>query len=119
MPPCHVGQVRFSGSPRRGPRYRIVDLHIQLRIVFDGLSGLRIEALGPVQVIDVLRAFDELSVRAIQRVEEAVAAEMADHLAGLAVDDRVVEHVDADLVVVPRIVRACIGNATPVCRCRY
>ena len=86
------------------PRHRIVHLHIQLRIVFDRLAGLRIEALGPVQVVDVLRALDELSVRAVQRVEEAVAAEMADDLAGLAVDDRVVEHVDADLVVVPRIV---------------
>src|SRR5439155_10092108 len=89
-------------------RYRIVDLHVELRIVFERLAGLRIDALGPVQIIDVLSSLDELSVRAIQRIEEPVAAEMADDLASLATDGRVVEHVDADLVIVPRIVRCVL-----------
>src|SRR5580704_19489771 len=83
---------------------RIINLHIQLGIVVGWLAGLRIDALGPVQIVDVLSALEEPSVRAIQRVEEAVAAEVADYLAGLAVDNRVVEHVDTDLVVVPGIV---------------
>ena len=61
--------------------------------------------LGPVQIVDVLLGLDELAVGAIERVEEAVAPEVADDLALLAVDRRVVEHVDADLVEVPRVVR--------------
>ena len=36
------------------PRSGIVDLHIQLRIVFERHAGLGIEALGPVQIVDVL-----------------------------------------------------------------
>ena len=52
-----------------------------------------------------LLALDELAVGAIERVEEAVAPEVADDLAVLAVDRGVVQHVDADLVEVPRIVR--------------
>ena len=40
---------------------RIVDLHIEFRIVFDRLAGFRIEAFRPVEVIDVLGAFDEFS----------------------------------------------------------
>ena len=85
------GLVRDAAVPGRAgpllriatqrPRHRIVDLHVQLRIVFDRLAGLRIDALGPVQIVDVLRALDELSVGAIERIEEAVAAEMADDLA--------------------------------------
>ena len=35
-------------------RLGIVDLHVELRIVVERLAGLRIEALGPVQIVDVL-----------------------------------------------------------------
>src|SRR5262249_49489602 len=89
-------------------RYRIVDLHVQLRIVLGRFAGFRIESFGPIQIVAVLSTPDELSVRAIQGIEEAVAAEMADDLAHLTADDRVVEHVDTDLVVVPGIVRSVL-----------
>src|SRR5262249_41322934 len=88
----------FLGIAPQRSRGRIVRLHVQLRIVFPRLSGFRIQALGPVQVVDVLSAFDEPSIRAVQRIEKAVAAEMADYLAGLTANDGVVEHVDANLV---------------------
>src|SRR5262245_4116771 len=87
------------------PRYRIVDLHVQLGVVFNRLATLLIDAFGPVQIVDVLSRLDELSVRAIERIKEAVTAEMADDLAILAADGRIVEHVDANLVIVPGIVR--------------
>src|SRR5439155_19534856 len=64
-----------------------------------------IEPLGPVELVHILAALDEAAVGAIDRIEEAIAPEMADHFASLAVDTDVVEHVDADFVPIPRIVR--------------
>ena len=101
--PGRAGALHAVAAQRA--RLRHVGLHVELGIVFDRLAGLGIEALGPVEVVDVLAALDEAAVVAIERVEEAVAAEMADHLARLAVDGGVVQHVDAVLVVVPRVVR--------------
>ena len=87
------------------PRGRIVDLHVEPRIVVERFARLRIEPLGPVQIVDVLAADEEFTAGAIQRVEEPVAREMADDLAAPAVERRVVQHVHADFVVVPGIVR--------------
>ena len=101
--PGRAGPLHAVAAQRA--RLRDVVLHVELGIVFDRLAGLGIEPLGPVQIVHVLAALDEAAVGAIERVEEAVAPEMADDLAGLAVDRGVVEHVDADLVVVPRVVR--------------
>ena len=100
MPPCQVGHVRFSGSPRNRSRDRIVGLHIELRIVFDGLAGLRIDAFRPVQIVDVLGCFDKFPGRTIQRIEESITAKMTHDFPSLASDNGVVEHMDADLVVV-------------------
>src|SRR5271166_5970447 len=74
-----------------------VALHIDLRIVFERLAGLRIETLGPVEIIHVLPTLDEAAVGAIERVEEAVAPEVSDDLAALAVDRGVVEQMNAVL----------------------
>src|SRR5207244_10988614 len=82
------------GIATQSPRCRIVDVHIQLGIVFDRLAALGIESLRPVQVIDVLSTLDELSGYAIQRIEKPVTAEMADDFAGLAANGEVVEHVE-------------------------
>ena len=90
------------------PRLGVVDLHVELRIVVERLSGLRIESFRPVQVVDVLPASEELAVGAIDRVVEPVAREVADDLPASAVDRRVVQHVDADFVEVPRIVRGVL-----------
>src|SRR5207245_7913044 len=79
--------------------------HVQLRIEFVRIAPRGIETLDLVQIIDVLTTFYELSVRTIQRIEEPVAAEMSDDLAVLTADDCVIEHVNADLVVIPRIIR--------------
>src|SRR5215475_7496284 len=49
-------------------------------------------------------AAQRAAVVAIERIVEAVAGEMAEHLAHLAVDIDVVEQMDADLVIVPGIV---------------
>src|SRR5439155_14913366 len=86
---------------RRG----IVELHVELRIALARLAGLGIEPLGTIQVVDVLAAFEELAARAIDRIVDPVAREVADDFARASVDRRVVQHVDADFVEVPRIVR--------------
>ena len=101
--PCRAGAL--GGIAAQRARRGIVELHVELRVVFERLARFRIDALGPVQIVHVLRRLDEPAVGAIERVEESVAREMADDLARLAVDGKVVEHVHADLVVVPRIVR--------------
>ncbi len=80
-------------------------LHLFRRIVFDGLTGFRIDALGPVQILDVLRGTDERAVGTVERVEEAIAAKMTQHFPRLAVDRDVVDHLRADLVIVVHVVR--------------
>src|SRR5262249_5223174 len=98
-----------AGAPHRitaqRPRRRDVSLDRKGRVVFKRLAGLGIEALGPVQLIGVLAALDEAAVETVERVEETVAREMAARLAGLAVDCRVIEHMHADFVPVPGVVR--------------
>ena len=107
--------VRHAAMPRRArallavaaqrPRLGVVDLHVELRVVLVGFPGLRVDALGPVQIVDVLFGLDEAAVGAVDRIEEAVAPEVAHHLALLPVDRRVVEQKGAGLVVIPRVVR--------------
>ena len=77
--PGRAGALHAVAAQRA--RLRHVVLHVELGIVFDRLAGLGIEALGPVQVVHVLAALDEAAVGAVERVEEAVAPEMADDLA--------------------------------------
>src|SRR5262249_60940305 len=69
------------------------------------LSGRGIELPRPLQLVHILAAFDEAAFVAIERIKESVAAEMADRLAALAIDRDVVKEVDADLIIVPRVVR--------------
>src|SRR5262249_52632407 len=97
--PCRTRA--FLGIAGKSERRGVVDLDIELRIVFDWLAGLRIEALRPVQVVDVLGALDEFSCRTIERIEEAVASKMTDDFPCLSTDDRVIQHVDTDLIVIP------------------
>ena len=92
----HVGTIRAHRT-----RLGNVFLHVEAWIVLDRLAGLGIEPLGPVQLVHVLAALDETAVVAIERIVEAVAPKVADHLAVLAVDVDVEQHVDADLVIVP------------------
>src|SRR5207253_4881173 len=100
-----AGPLHGRGVGPHRARLGNVFLHVEPWIVFERLSSLGIEALGPVQLVRVLAAFDEAAVAAIERIEEAVAAEMAHDLARLAVDRHVVELVDADLIIVPRFIR--------------
>ena len=107
--------VRNAAVPRRAgallavaaqrARFRVVDLHVDLRVVLERLAGLLVNPLRPVQVVHILLGPDELSVGAVDRVVEAVARIVADHLPQHAIDLDVVQHVDADLVEVPRVVR--------------
>src|SRR6516225_2091357 len=101
--PGRTGSLRPVAAQR--PGFGIVDLHVELRIVFERHAGFCIETLRPVQIVDVLHASDEFAARAIERVIETIAGEMPDDLAAAAADRRVVQHVDADLVVVPRVIR--------------
>src|SRR5262249_41870168 len=108
------GLIRNAAMPGRArafhriaaqrARVRYIALHVERRVIFERLSGLGVETLSPVQVVDVLAAAHEAAVVAIERIVEAVAGEMAEHLAHLAVDIDVVEQMDADLVIVPGIV---------------
>mgnify|MGYP003694452209 CR=1 FL=1 len=77
--PGRAGALHAVAAQRA--RFGDVLLHVELRIVFERLAGLGIDALGPVQIVDVLSALDEAAVGAIERVEEPVASEMADDLA--------------------------------------
>src|SRR6516225_6607596 len=95
----------LHGIAPQGARLRHIGLHVEARIVFDGLAGLGIKPLGPVEVVGVLAAFDEAAIGPVERIEKAVAGEMAYHLAPLAVDGLIIEEMDADLVVIPRVVR--------------
>jgi hypothetical protein len=51
-----------------------------------------VNALGPVQILDVLGGADERAIGAVEHIEEAVAGKMAQRLARLAIDRNVVEH---------------------------
>src|SRR2546428_2563820 len=101
--PGRAGALLSVAAQR--PRDRVVDLHVDLGIVIERPAGLGIDPLGPVEIVHVLVGLDEFAVGAVERVVEAVAPEMGDDLALLAGDRRVVEHVDADLVVSPGVVR--------------
>src|SRR5262249_48321182 len=103
--PGRAGPLHHIGIGTQLARRRQILLHIELRIVLERHAGLGIETLGPVQLVGVLSTLDEAAIAAIDRIEEAVAGEMADDLALLAIDYLIIEHVDADLVVIPRVVR--------------
>ena len=89
----------------QGARLGDIFLHFKARVVFHGLAGLGVQALRPVQVVDVFGPLDEAAVEPVQRIKETVAAKVADHLAVLALDHGVVDHMDPDLVIIPGIVR--------------
>src|SRR5215468_3548591 len=48
-----------------------IGLHIEVRIIVDGLAGLRIDALRPGDLLLILVGAQELTARAIKRVVEA------------------------------------------------
>src|SRR5262249_29342692 len=63
------GRTRPFHDPGVGPRRAglgNVFLHVEPRIVFERLAGLRVEALGPVQLVRVLAAIDEAAVAAVE-----------------------------------------------------
>ena len=101
--PGRAGSLEAVAAQR--PRRGVVDLNVEFGIVVERLAGPGIEPLGPVQIVDVLASSEEFAVGAINRVVKPVAREMADDLAASAVDRRVVQHVDADFIEVPGIVR--------------
>src|SRR5262249_44492416 len=82
-----------------------IDLDILARVVIDRLASLRIDALGPVDVLEVGLDHEGLPVAALHGVEEAVARRVRDQLAVLAGDLAVDQNVRARLVIVPRVVR--------------
>src|SRR5205814_4570968 len=67
--------LALGGIAAQRARRGIVELHVELRVVFERLARFRIDALGPVQIVHVLRRLDEPAVGAIERVEESVARE--------------------------------------------
>src|SRR5262249_30959331 len=71
----------------------------------DRLPSLWIDPLGPGDLLLILVGADELAVAAIERVVVAVAREVRDNLAGLAVDGGLIEHLRARRVEVPMLVR--------------
>ncbi len=97
--PCRARALHTVAAQRA--RFLVVLLDVERLAVFDGLARLLIDAVRPVQIVHVLLGVDELAVRPVERVVEAVAREMAHYLAHLAADVDVVEHLDADLVPIP------------------
>src|SRR5215469_12226393 len=77
-------QERSLFAPRR--LADLVGLEILFGVVLDRLAGLGIDAVGPVDLLSVLRRREELPVVAIQGVEKTVAAEMRNDIAIFAVD---------------------------------
>src|SRR6185436_3180536 len=53
---CALGRVAAERA-----RFGIVELYVELGIVFNRLAGFGIEPLGPVQVVHILCALDEAS----------------------------------------------------------
>src|SRR5688572_7664616 len=101
--PRRAGALHRIAAKR--PRFGIVNLHVELRVVFNRLARFWIEPLRPVYVVEILRTLDESAVRAINGIVKPVTPEVTDDLAIDFVDHRVVQHVDTDLVVIPRVVR--------------
>src|SRR5215472_5245417 len=81
----------------------LVGLQRLVRVVLDRLAGLGIDAVCPVDLLSVLLRLDELPVIAIEGIEKAVAAEMCDDLAILAVYFGVDQLIDSDLVIVEEV----------------
>src|SRR4029077_3053892 len=81
-----------------------VVLNVASGVVVERVASFRIEAGGPVQLIDILAAGNERTVDAVERVEEAIARGMDHELAVLAIDLGVDDRVLGDFVVVVGIV---------------
>src|SRR4029077_10368294 len=64
----------------------LVGLQVLLGIVFDGLAGLGINAVRPVELLGILLRRHELPIGTVQPIEEAIAAKMGDDLAVLAIN---------------------------------
>src|SRR5256714_1902401 len=79
-------------------------LHVLGRIVVDRLAGFRVDALGPGHLGRILHGVEELAVRAIERVVEAVAIGVDEELAILAVNPAVDDDLRARRIVVAVVV---------------
>src|SRR5262249_1184640 len=89
--PARAGSTLRAGQHLRD-RLR-VGLEVLVRIVIDRLAGLRIDALGPGHLADVLRGLEELAVEAVEAVDKAVTCGAHDGLAILAVHPGIDEDV--------------------------
>src|SRR5262249_48733899 len=83
---------------------RVVLLHVLGGIVVERPPGLRIEAGGPVELVDVLLAGDERAGHAVEHIIEPVAAGVDDKLGGLANNPGVHERVPGGFGEVVRVV---------------
>jgi hypothetical protein len=81
-----------------------IELDVAARIVIDRPAGLRIEALGPGQLLDGLGRLEELAVEPVKDVAEAVAGRVRDDSSVLAIDLGVDQDVAADLVIIVVVV---------------
>src|SRR5262249_61536809 len=102
-----------------------VELDRRVGIVVDRLAGLRVDALRPGDLLLVLISAQELTAVAVERVVIAIAREVGDDLAILAIDVVVVEHLWGRRVEDPVLVRrllevpgdlAGVGVAPDLCR---
>ena len=80
-----------------------IDLQILVGIIVEGLARLLVDALGPVDVLEVGLGNQRLTGGALIGVEEAVARRMGDERALLPVHRRIEHDVGADFVIVPHV----------------
>jgi hypothetical protein len=83
----------------------LVSLQSLVRVVLDRLARLGIDTVRPVDLLRVLRGREELPVVAVERIKKAVAAEMRNDVAILAVHLCVDQLIDPDLVVIEEVTR--------------
>ena len=95
-----------------------IGLNVLARIVVERLAGLLVDALGPVDVLEIGLGQQGLPVVALHGVEEAVAGRMRDQLARLAVDLAVDRGCACRPRRSPNGRRACTGSTSSSCRCR-
>src|SRR6266478_5191589 len=77
-----------------------IDLDVAAGVVLDRPSHLWIEPFGPSEFFDGLHTLEELAVKTVEHVTEAVAGRVCNDFAVLAVDLGIDQDMAADLIVI-------------------
>ncbi len=110
----NVEEARFRAVSVRVPAVRALDTGRQVERLAHRVTSFRLDARTPRLQVDTVRPVhgregscpQQLAVRGIQHVEEAVLARLHDHVALLSVHVHVRDHHGTDGVIVPGVRRS-------------